>query len=241
MRKLNFVTGSILILFFCSGFVSLHSQQPNHAWDNEVPTPIQEEVLTDKQKAHSQLYESFGTGNKIRDELIKHQSDLVVSTTACPVLSIEPLPDLVSELAQKSDAIVIAELVSKSSQITTGGTYIFTDYELRVTDSLKSPRPETLRPDSTITVTRPGGKVLLFGQVAQFRSAAFKPLLPGHRYLLFLTYLPTTGAYRAVNSDSTFDITETRVESLSEGTVRAFERDLAPFLTKVKLATHQQQ
>jgi hypothetical protein len=238
MRKLNFVTGSILVLFSFSGFVSLHSQQSNHPWDYEVATPVQEDVLTDQQKEHSKLYQPYETGNKIRDVLIDRQSEFVISTSACPFLSVEPLPDLINELAQKSDAIVIAEFVSKTSQITTSGTYIFTDYELRVTETFKTPRNQTLPPETTITITRPGGKVLLFGQIAQFRSSAFKPLLPGRRYLLFLTYLPSTGAYRAVSSDSTFDVTETRVESLSEGTVRAFDRDPTALLTKLKLAIH---
>jgi hypothetical protein len=238
MRKLNFVTGPILILISFSGFASFHSQQPNNSWNNEVATPVEEGVLTDKQKAHSKLYEAYERRIKIRDELIKRQGELVLNRISCPFLSMEPQPDLITELAQSSDAVLTGTVVSKSSQITTGGTYVFTDYELRVAEVFKDAATHTLRPDTTITVTRPGGKVLLFGQVAHFRDNWFKPLLPGRRYVLFLTYLPSTGAYQAVNADGTFDITETRVESLSDGTVRPFERELTPFITKVRLLTH---
>jgi hypothetical protein len=235
MRKLTFVIGSILIVFSFSGFVSFHSQQPNHAWDYEVATPVEDDVLTDKRTEHSKLYPWYERTTKIRDELIKRQGELVSSTTACGFLPGKPLPDLITELTQAADAVVMATFVSKSSQISTSGTFIFTDYELRVAEILKDAN-RTLKPDASITVTRPGGKILLFGQIAHFREAAFKPLLPGRRYLLFLTYLPATGAYKPVDSDSTFDITETRVESLSEGTFRAFERDLTPFITKVRMA-----
>ena len=81
---------------------------------------------------------------------------------------------------------MIVTFVSKSSQITTNGTYVFTDYELRIEEALKDGRTGTLKPETTITVTRPGGKVLLFGKIASFNLSAFKPLQPGRRYLLFL-------------------------------------------------------
>ena len=58
----------------------------------------------------------------------------------------------------------------------------------------------------------------------------------GRRYLLFLTYIPSTKAYSAVNHESSFDITDTRVETLSEAMVRPFAKDLREFITSVKTA-----
>ena len=241
MRKLLLLMISILVVcLFCS-FASLQSQQQKPAWDNEVASPVIEDALTPRQKEHSKLYEAYERKEKIRDVLMKRQGGLVSFTTSCGSFSLKPLPPLVTELAEKADAVVIATFVSKSSQITTNGRYVFTDYELRIEEALKDGRTGTLKPETTITVTRPGGKVLLYGQIASFTSSAFKPLLPGRRYLLFLSYLPATGAYRAVNADGSFDITDTIVESLNEGITRGFERDLGAFLTSVKLAAASDQ
>ena len=236
MRKLLLLMISILVVCLFSGFASLRSQQQKPAEDNEVATPVVEDALTPQQREHSKLYEAYEKKDKIRDVLMKRQGGLVSFSTACSFFSLKPLPALVTELAEKADAVVIATFVSKSSQITTNGTYIFTDYELRIEEALKDGRTGTLKPDTTITVTRPGGKVLLYGQIASFTALTFKPLVPGRRYLLFLNYLPSTGAYRAVNADSSFDITVTKVESLNEGTSRPFERDLGTFITSVKHA-----
>jgi hypothetical protein len=236
MRKLLLLMISILVVCLFSGFASLRSQQQKPAEDNEVATSVIEDALTPQQREHSKLYDSYERKEKIRDVLMKRSGGLVSFSTACSFFSLKPLPALVSELAEKADAVVIATFVSKSSQITTNGAYVFTDYELRIEEALKDSRTGTLKPETTITVTRPGGKVLLYGEIASFTALTFKPLLPGRRYLLFLSYLPSTGAYRAVNADSSFDITDTTVESLNEGTARYFEKDLGPFITSVKQA-----
>ena len=235
MRKFLLLMISILVVCLFSSVVPLHSQQQKPDTYNEVATAVIEDDLTPKQKEHSKLYEAYGRKEKIRDVLLK-QNELRSFTTACPFISLEPLPPLVTELSEKADAVVMVTFVSKSSQITTDGTYVFTDYELRIEEALKDGRTGTLKPETTITVTRPGGKVLLYGKIASFESLRFKPLQPGRRYLLFLSHLPSTGAYDAVDANSSFDITDTRVESLNEGITRGFETDLMPFITSVKEA-----
>ena len=235
MRKLLLLMISILVVCLFSNVVPLHSQQQKADTYNEVATPVIEDELTPRQREHSKLYETDRRKEKIRDVLIK-QNELRWVNISCFALSLEPLPPLVTELAEKADAVVIVTYVSKSSQITANGTYVFTDYELCIEEAFKDGRTGTLKPETTITVTRPGGKVLLFGKIASFTSSAFNPLQPGRRYLLFLSYLPATGAYRAVNANSSFDITDTRVESLNEGITRGFHRDLGPFITSVKEA-----
>ena len=235
MRKLLLLMISILVVCLFSNVVPLHSQQQKPDVYNEVATPVIEDELTPQQKEHSKLYERHQRKEKIRDVLIK-QNELRSFTISCFAFSLEPLPPLVVELSEKADAVVIVTFVSKSSQITTNGTYVFTDYELRIEEALKDSRTGTLKPETTITVTRPGGKVLLFGKIASFSSSAFKPLEPGRRYLLFLSYLPSTGAYQAVDANSSFDITDTMVESLNEGITRGFHRDLGPFITSVRQA-----
>jgi hypothetical protein len=226
---------SILVVCLFSSVVPLHSQQQQPEPYNEVATPVIDGELTPQQKEHSKLYGRYERKEKIRDLLMKRPGGVRSATIACFAILAERLP-LVRELAEKADAVVMASFVSKSSQITANGSYVFTDYELRIEEALKDGRTGTLKPDSTITVTMPGGKVLLFGEIASFTSTAFSPLQPGRRYLLFLNYLPSTGAYHAVDANSSFDITDTRVVSLNENITRGFERDLAAFITSVKQA-----
>lgn len=236
MRKLLFLTVMILVVCLISSSVSLRSQQQRPDRDDEVATPVKDGELTERQKEHSKLYEADERKEKIRDVLMKRPGELVLHNIVCFSVSPKPLPPVVNELAEKADAVVSASFVSKTSQITAGGTYVFTDYELRLEEVFKDNRSRPLKPEATITVTRNCGKVLLNGQIVRFTSTAFKPFLPGRRYVLFLSYLPSTGAYSAVDANSSFDITDTRVESLNENNTRRFERELGAFITSVTQA-----
>src|SRR5687768_8051761 len=123
MRKFLLLMISILVVCLFSSVVPLHSQQQKPELYNEVATPVIEDDLTPQQKEHSKLYEAYERREKIRDELIKRPGGLVSFRTSCSFISLEPLPALVTELAEKADAVVMATFVSKSSQITTNGTY----------------------------------------------------------------------------------------------------------------------
>ena len=241
MRKLLLFITSIVVVCLSASSVSLQSLQQKPVQAEEVATPIEVGVLSAQQKEHSKLHEDRGSDRKIAEGIRKHSASFSAHSTACPFISQVPLPSIVSELTGAADAIVMASFVSKSSQLTSNGSYIFTDYELRTEEVLKDSGPGALKPERIITVTRPGGKVLLYGHSATYTELAFKPLLPGHRYLLFLKYLPTTGTYRAVSHEASFDITDTNVETLTEGSARAFEKEVSAFITSVRVAVTDQQ
>lgn len=237
MRKLFLLITSILLVCLVSSSVSLSHLQQKPLQPDEDATPIEDGVLTTQQKEHSKLYEKSESGNKkIRDALLKGKGNFSAYRTACIFLPGKPMPSIISELAEAADAVVIVSFVSKSSQLTSSGTYIFTDYQLRTQEVLKDSGSGTLKPETIITVTHPGGKVLLFGRTATFTELAFKPMLPSHRYLLFLKYLPITDSYKAVSHEATFDITDATVESLSEAMARPFEKEVSAFITGVKVA-----
>jgi hypothetical protein len=239
MRKFLLLTTTTLVVCLASGFVSLQSQQKEEPyWKLEVPTPVEDGVLTDRQKEHSKFYKAWGKPRKIRDAVIKDGGFESFRIVCGAFLD---LPDLITELSEKADAVVIVSFVSKSSQITSDGTDIFTDYDLRTEQILKDASPVAIKPDGTITVTRPGGKVLLFGRIASVGDSAYESLMPGRRYLLFLSYIPATGAYRAVDHASSFDITEVRVRTLSSAAFRPYATDLGDFIASVKLAIANSQ
>ena len=175
---------------------------------------------------------------KIRDAVLK-DGGLERFRISCGAFL--DLPDLITELAEKADAIVIVSFVSKSSQITSDGTDIFTDYDLHTEQILKDANPGALKRDEIITVTRPGGKVLLYGRIAWIFNTAYESLMAGRHYLLFLRYIPATGAYQAVDHASSFDITEARVRTLSSAALRPYPTDPGEFIASVKLAIANNQ
>jgi len=239
MRKFLLLTTTMLVVCLASGFVSHQTQQKEQPyWRLEVPTPVEDGVLTDRQKEHSKLHERYELkgGDKIRDELMR-VAEVRRFRISCGV--IRDTPDLVTELAEKADAVVMASFVSKSSQITSSGKSVFTDYDVRIEQVLKDASPGTLKCDAIITVTRLGGKVLLFGRAASFYDSSLNPLMPGRRYLFFLRYIPATGAFETVNSG--FDITEAKVRMLSDIAYRPFQTDLWDFINSVKVAITNNQ
>ena len=54
------------------------------------------------------------------------------------------------------------------------------------------------------------------GKVAEAIDVSFKPLEVGQQYVLFLKFIPSTGAYRAVSSTGSFQILGSKVTKLTE-------------------------
>ena len=105
---------------------------------------------------------------------------------------------------------------SKSSQLTENGEFVFTDYEVMVEDVLKDNPAAPIQPNANITITRPGGTVQLNGHNITALDEAFKPLNVEGHYLLFLRFIPATGAYKAVSSAGTYELKENKIIKLTE-------------------------
>lgn len=243
MRKFVIVVTSVVAISLTGALASLHihGQKPRVSVQTEVATPVQAGVLSAQQKEHSKPYDSYKGSGKLSDQ-VKGKNELTVTVLpGLPVFSeTGKQTSMVTELAEKADAVVIASVISKSSQITTAGTFIFTDYELNIEEALSGDR-DKLKAQASITVTRPGGKVLLEGQVITVNVESFRPLIPGHRYLLFLKLLPTTGTFQAVNQDSSFNISDSQVASLNASPDESFEKDITAFVSSVKMAIASSQ
>jgi hypothetical protein len=93
-------------------------------------------------------------------------------------------------------------------------------------------------PQTRLTVTRPGGKVALNGREITAIDRSFKRLAVGGRYLLFLRFIPATGAYQALNEKGSFEIDNNKIAVLSElpDAVFSSERDAASFINEVRTA-----
>jgi hypothetical protein len=199
------------------GEVGYQSQQQTPI--PETPTPVVEGVLTRTQQIHSQIfskqYEGYRHGSKLRDIPGSNDTRFIIGIPN----SIEGMPpyhELLKQLTCQADAVLIGVISSKTSALTMDGTFVFTDYELNVEDALKNNRVAAVSRGTAVTITRPGGAILLNGRRIQVTDSAFMPLRAGGRYILFLKYLPTSGAYMNVSSKTAFEIRDNKIMKLTK-------------------------
>ena len=219
----------ILITTVITVLPALHGRTQNGLASSkqEEPTPIQEGVMTDKQKKHSKLFKGFSNvtrGKKLR-ELAAERGDVEViyelEDGQAPRSS--DLPKYLNKYLQKvscsADAIVIGSVLTKSSQIIEEGTFSFTDYELTVEEVLKDNSAAQIQPHSAITITRSGGAVTLNGHVIRAKDYRNEPLEIGGRYLVFLRFIPDTGAYQSLGNslfEDSFQLSADQITQVSE-------------------------
>jgi len=225
-----------------------HGQSPK-AGKQDSATPVQEGVMTEKQREHSKLYRGYtGAGKKLRDlaeEEIKKGNSDDIGIAALPGIPelrphVTPFREVLTELACGADAIVIGIVKDRSSQLTESGTFIFTDYELTVEEVLKDNTSGHIEPTTSLTVTRPGGRILLEGHVISAIDKSAKPFEIGGRYILFLQYLPTTGSYRTPGINGSFQIKDEKLVALTDSVTSSAEflggKNALSFMTEVRSA-----
>jgi hypothetical protein len=118
------------------------------------------------------------------------------------------------ELARSSDAIVRGRVTNKVSQLTQDDAFIFTDYDVVITEVLKDNAAAHL--GAAITVTYPGGKVLLDGVIVKCRDHYFEPLPLNREVVLFLQSVKETGAYKPTRYFGSFELDRVTLRALTE-------------------------
>ena len=160
----------------------------NHKQLQEVPTQIQEGVMTTKQKVHSKLFKSnrYSTGRRILD-LVSKRSDLELEGPISDVIRLPhiPLGEILTTLKCKVDVVVIGTVKSKSSHLMESETFVFTDYEVVIDDILKNNTLAPIQQGNNITITRAGGAVSLRGHIVRAIDKEVSRLQLGERYLLY--------------------------------------------------------
>lgn len=176
--------------------------------------------MTEKQKKHGKLYKGYADiakGKKLRD-LVAEQGDVNITRLVGDVASPDSfsLEEYVRALACKADAIVVGTVKSKSSQINEDGTFAFTDYEITATDIIKNNDAVSIQPNTNITVTRIGGTVILNGRKVRTIDQRRNILERDGNYLLFLEYIPATGAYRPFSDSRSEDSFQIRGNAITQ-------------------------
>lgn len=185
-------------------------------------TPVEVGVLSANQRIHSSLYTDYKqrNGNATIDELL----DLARSSTKIvklnffvglgPLMEADKPERFFGELARSSDAIVRGRVTNRVSQLTEDDGFVFTDYEVEITEVLKDNVTAPL--GALITVTYPGGKVLLDGVIVKARDHYFEPLPLNRQVVLFLQTVKETGAYKPTRYSGSFELDGVTLRALSE-------------------------
>jgi hypothetical protein len=192
----------------------------------ELPgaTPVQLGVLTAKQRTHSKLYAHYldltktFTASKSIAEAKSKVVVIDISLGMGPAFIPPETPeDYLGALARGSDVVIRGRVVNKDSQITENDGFVFTDYGVLVAEVLKNDKAASLDKGMTITVTRPGGTVLVGGIILKGLDHSFLPLPDnGHDLLLFLKHLPDSDAFCTTESTGSFELDDSSLRPLTE-------------------------
>lgn len=185
-------------------------------------TPVQPGVLTAQQRKHSKLYRSYGQqlSSKISDIISQAEGQVTGISMVIglgPVLKDSVSPkDYFGNLVTKSDAVIRGRVIKKVAQITEDDTFVFTDYEVVIMEVFKNNAASPTEMGNTITVTRPGGKVLVGKTIVIAQDEYFLPLPESSReVVLFLKYLPETGTYQTEQGMGSYELVDNILHPLT--------------------------
>jgi len=157
-------------------------------------------AMTPAQRYHSTLFRQYRFQSKLLDSLSS------VNIISEPGSGSANLIDYLRERICSSDATVDGTILSGESNPVEGGSFLFTDYQVRITQVRRQLRGRILHVGETVTVGAPGGDVLIEGQHVRATSSLDPLLERGGLYVLFVRY---HAGYRV------FDVTSTgfRIEA----------------------------
>jgi hypothetical protein len=208
------IIGSTIVL---SAGSQERSSEPQDRLEIEAST-IQAGVMTEKQGQHSKLYNQYDSERKIQD-LLNLEDDDIHIRRSLPFRFGSPDQtrsdvDEIKRITCAADAIVVATVKHSASQITASQSFVFTDYGLLVQEVLRNNTPEVIHQESEISVTRPGGAVLVDGRRITAIDESFLPLRRGNQYLLFLRYLPETESFASIETGESYELSATGLQLL---------------------------
>lgn len=254
---LGFIVGTTLLIVAGVGASKLQDKNAKLKEEDEKQyqievvdaTPVQSDSLTEQQRIHSRIfahYKEMRSGladyHKISD-FFAHPKGKVMGTIITVGFGPVPEPktpeEYLSELTQTSDAVIKGTIIRKVSQITEDDSFIFTDYDIVVTEIIKNNATVPLELGKPIIVTRPGGKITKNGILVKVDDEKFLPLPLNHNVLLFLSFIPETGAYKTTEATGSFELNGSSVRPLT-GVHLPFEpQDEYSFLQTARLVSNK--
>lgn len=104
-----------------------------------------------------------------------------------------------------SDLVVVGKVGKGRTHEFADQSFLYTDWEMTVEQIIKNNPKAPVESGQMITVTRPGGVLHVDGRLVVADCANFIMWGTGHEYLLYLHYLPKTGAYSIGNGLRVFE------------------------------------
>jgi hypothetical protein len=204
-----------------SASVPAQDTQPRKHQVRDRTSPLLR-AMTATQRAHSKLNGTYKSNARLLDEVVSAVIDLA------PALSENPLPQTADEALATEvcdvDAAFIGVVDGVTPNPTEDGTFLFTDYDVRVLDVLKSPAQGHMTPPHRVIVTRPGGALLVEKELVRASINTLPLLTMSQRYLFLASYLPQTQTYSAASPKAVLKLEGTKLKSL--GPAYAVTRDL---------------
>src|SRR5262249_42790812 len=225
---LGFLIGLVLLIVAGVGASRLKQRdKEEEAFRQELvdATSVRFGVLTETQRAHSKIHSQYAVlrGNRTINLLVdeaKRNGKKIVSVGFSVGAGQVPEPQtpetFFAKLTTASDSVIQGKVIKKTSQLTEDSAFLFTDYEVLVTEIFKDNPAAPIHAGSTITVTRPGGKVLIDGIIVKGIDESCRPLPQnGHGLVLFLRFIKETGSYQSTADSGGFEINDSVVHPLT--------------------------
>jgi hypothetical protein len=166
------------------------------------------------EKVHSRLPHTGGAVGEIPERLSKTTGDVHVRCVlgVTQKVAVIPPPSPVDELgmlAAESDLVVLGKTGTGTAHMTAEKDFLYTDWNFIVEEVLKSNANSPVYPGATILVTRPGGKLQVNGRTVYATCGDFLDFATGQEYLLYLRFVPETGAYAIGGGWGSFAVSPT--------------------------------
>ena len=186
--------------------------------DLSEATQIQDKAIGYLEKLQCRLFPDYSSSAKIHDGLSEDDGLLIHRNIGMEGDSPDkPLnvAEMFQSMAFEADSIIIGVVVNKTSFINESDDFIFTNYEIKITDILKN-NVFSIGKKNKLSVLMPGGIVLLNGCLVKAIDDHYLPLYRGLKYALFLKYNRQAKIYTPLNSKSCYVMGSDKVKKLTK-------------------------
>lgn len=109
-------------------------------------------------------------------------------------VTLDPLNELATLMCD-SDLVVVGTAGTATTHMTADKDFLYSDWGFRVEELLKNNPKAPVTAGASIIVTRPAGKLQINGRMIYAICSDFQDFGTGNQHLLFLRFVPETGAY----------------------------------------------
>jgi hypothetical protein len=150
--------------------------------------------MSPTQRAHSKMHGFLYAFERPLETLtsLEVESSVINSMTA-PV--IPTATALLSDMACRADGVFIGQVLNAETFPIIDGTFLFTDYKVRITEVLKVPEGAPISSGRETVVSRLGGSLTIDNTVVKTEARWLPPLQVSSTYLFFVKFSSETSDF----------------------------------------------